>query len=60
MGLASTYQAYVVKKDTCVGTSIAQAQDPTKGFGAGGGTQYFLSNFKTKVRAVGPRVPLGP
>ncbi len=59
-GYRPAYQTYVVKKDTCVATSIAQAQSPAASFGSGGGTQFFLSDFKTKLRAVGPRVPLGP
>ncbi|HSX60850.1 MAG TPA: RHS repeat-associated core domain-containing protein [Tahibacter sp.] len=59
-GYRPQVQAYVVKKDTCVATGIAQAQDPSKGFGAGGGTQVFLADFKTKVAPVGPRINLGP
>lgn len=59
-GYRPAYQAYVVKKDTCVATSIADAQSPASTFGSGGGTQFFLSNFKTRLKTAGPRVPLGP
>jgi hypothetical protein len=56
-GYRPAVQAYEVKKDTCVATSTASAQDPLK-FGAGGGTQYFLSDYATKLQAVGSRIPL--
>ncbi|MGK5025457.1 RHS repeat-associated core domain-containing protein [Janthinobacterium sp. RB2R34] len=54
-GYRPDVQAYRVKKDTCVATSIASAQD-TKIFGQGGGQQFFLSDFKTKIVKIGPKI----
>ncbi|MDO8074178.1 DUF4150 domain-containing protein [Janthinobacterium sp. SUN176] len=56
-GYRPDVQAYKVKKDTCVATSIAMAQDATI-FGNGGGKQFFLSDFKTKVVKIGPKIKL--
>ncbi|TDR42422.1 RHS repeat-associated protein [Tahibacter aquaticus] len=59
-GYRPQYQKYIVKKDTCVATGQALAQDPSKGFGSGGGTQFFLSNFKKALKKDGPPIGLGP
>jgi len=59
-GYRPAVQKYRLKKDTCVAVSIAQAQvsTPSMNFGSGGGTQFFLSDFKAKLEAVGPRIKL--
>ena len=54
-GYRPDVQAYRVKKDTCVATSIASGQDK-KIFGQGGGQQFFLSDFKTKIVKIGPKI----
>lgn len=54
-GYRPDVQAYRVKKDTCVATSIATAQDK-KIFGQGGGQQFSLSDFKTKIIKIGPKI----
>ena len=56
-GYRPDVQAYRVKKDTCVATSVAMAQDATI-FGNGGGQQFFLSDFKTKVIKIGTKIKL--
>jgi hypothetical protein len=59
-GYRAGLQKYRVKKDRCVAVSIAQSQISTDVniFGDGGGTQYFLSNFKVRLEAVGSRITL--
>ena len=59
-GYRSAVQAYRVKKDTCaaVGVASAQTSTPEKNFGPGGGTQYYLSDYKTKLEKVGPTIAL--
>jgi RHS repeat-associated protein len=59
-GYRPAVQKYRLKKDTCVAVSIAEAQisTPDSYFGDGGGTQYFLSDFRQRLNAVGPRINL--
>lgn len=57
LGYRPRVQAYRVKRDTCVAISIANAQDPMK-FGSGGGTQFFLSNFKSALAKHGQPIPM--
>ncbi|MCR4456226.1 RHS repeat-associated core domain-containing protein [Pseudescherichia sp. L3] len=52
-------QAYRVKREAIVGTGIALSQDPLRGFGSGGGTQFFLSNYKTVLEPIGDAFGLG-
>lgn len=56
-GFRSYVQKYKLKKDTCVAVSIAQNQDKFK-FGTGGGTQYFLADYKTKLSKMGNKILL--
>jgi RHS repeat-associated protein len=59
-GYRPAVQKYRVKKDTCVAVSIAQAQKSTSTltFGSGGGIQYFLPDFKSKLELVGSHITL--
>jgi RHS repeat-associated protein len=59
-GYRQTVQKYRIKKDTCVATSTASAQvsTPDNLFGAGGGTQYYLSDFKKNLEPIGTRIHL--
>jgi hypothetical protein len=44
----------------CIGIRRSYlAQDPTKGFGTGGGTQFFLSNYKGVLEPIGHPFELG-
>jgi hypothetical protein len=52
-GYRKMIQAYRVKKTTIAGTGQALSQDSSLGFGKGGGTQFFLSNYKTVLEPVG-------
>lgn len=58
-GYRSKIQAYRVRYDATAGTGLALSQDPTKGFGSGGGTQYFLSNYKAVLEPIGTPFDLG-
>jgi hypothetical protein len=57
-GYRGQIQAYRVKRETVAGTGEALSQDPIK-FGAGGGTQFFLSNFRTVLEPVGNPFSMG-
>ncbi|MEB5972978.1 hypothetical protein ACWXVW_11135 [Pantoea dispersa] len=52
-------QAYRVKKTTVAGTGQALSQDPSLGFGKGGGTQFFISNYKIVLESIGSPFGLG-
>lgn len=58
-GYRNKIQAYRVKRETIAGTGKALSQDPLKGFGNGGGTQFFLSNYKTVLEPIGDPFGLG-
>ncbi|MCX8963444.1 type IV secretion protein Rhs, partial [Erwinia psidii] len=58
-GYRSKIQAYQVKREAIAGTGKALSQDPLKGFGNGGGTQFFLSNYKTVLEPIGDPFGLG-
>ncbi|HFT7667054.1 TPA: RHS repeat-associated core domain-containing protein [Serratia marcescens] len=57
-GYRSKIQAYRVKRETIAGTGKAISQDPTR-FGEGGGTQFFLSNYKTVLEPIDKPFEIG-
>jgi uncharacterized protein RhaS with RHS repeats len=57
-GFRSKIQAYRVKREAVAGTGKALSQDQSR-FGKGGGTQYFLSNYKTVLEPIGKPFELG-
>ncbi|MDK2632502.1 hypothetical protein QMZ93_03990 [Pantoea stewartii subsp. indologenes] len=57
-GYRGQIQAYRVKRGIIVGTGKALLQDPAK-FGNGGGTQFFLSNYKAVLEPVGNPFSMG-
>ncbi|MHC0027065.1 RHS repeat-associated core domain-containing protein, partial [Enterobacter vonholyi] len=57
-GFRSKIQAYRVKRDAVAGTGQALSQDPVV-FGQGGGTQFFLSNYKTVLEPIGKPFDIG-
>ena len=57
-GYRGQIQAYRVKRDAIAGTGQALSQDPSI-FGQGGGTQFFLSNYKTILEPIGSPFKLG-
>ncbi|MBZ2398963.1 RHS repeat-associated core domain-containing protein, partial [Erwinia amylovora] len=58
-GYRSKIQAYRIKRETIAGTGKALSQDPSQGFGTGGGTQFFFSNYKTVLEPIGNPFGLG-
>jgi hypothetical protein len=58
-GYRSKIQAYRVKREVIAGTGKALSQDVSKGFGRGGGTQFFLSNYRTVLEPIGSPFELG-
>lgn len=57
-GFRSQIQAYRVKRDAVAGTGQALSQDASV-FGQGGGTQFFLSNYKTVLEPIGNPFDIG-
>ncbi|WP_071593026.1 MULTISPECIES: hypothetical protein [Serratia] len=57
-GFRSKIQAYRVKREVVAGTGKALSQDQSR-FGKGGGTQYFLSNYKIVLEPIGKPFELG-
>jgi RHS repeat-associated protein len=57
-GYRSKIQAYRVKRETIAGTGKAISQDPTR-FDEGGGTQFFLSNYKTVLEPIDKPFEIG-
>ncbi len=57
-GFRSKIQMYRVKRDAIAGTGQALSQD-TGMFGSGGGTQFFLSNYKKVLEPIGLPFDIG-
>lgn len=57
-GYRGQIQAYRVKREIIVGTGKVLSQDLAK-FGSGGGTQFFLSNYKAVLEPVGNTFSMG-
>ncbi|WP_245001398.1 hypothetical protein [Pantoea dispersa] len=53
------YRLTELKKTTVAGTGQALSQDPSLGFGKGGGTQFFISNYKIVLEPIGSPFGLG-
>lgn len=49
---------YRVKRDIVAGTGQALSQDSGR-FGTGGGTQFFISNYKTVLEPIGTPFDIG-
>lgn len=56
-GYRSKIKAYRVKREVIAGTGKALSQDVSKGFG--GGTQFFLSNYRIVLEPIGSPFELG-
>lgn len=57
-GLRSKIQMYRVKRDAIAGTGQALSPD-TEMLGSGGGTQFFLSNYKKVLEPIGLPFDIG-
>lgn len=57
-GFRSKIQMYRVKRDAKAGIGQALSQDSAE-FGKGGGTQYFISNYRTVLEPIGLPFDIG-